>query len=136
MRSRMRLQQQNKRNSKSNRLVVSESTPSAFHTTVRRRLSNRGLGWTDLKVCAIILRRPVFKRNSSMVTSLPVHLQNAGRRSRQGCTYCNVGLQCGLSEDHIVLQESEALEGMQSSRGRALVSHHSLHLAFRLCQRE
>lgn len=49
--------------------------------------------------------------------SLPVHFQNAGRYSRQGRTYCDVGLQCGLGESHIVLQKPKALKGMQCSCG-------------------
>ena len=51
-----------------------------------------------------------------MDLSLPIHLQNAGRCPREGCTHSDVGLQSGLSEDHATLQESEAHQGMYFSR--------------------
>ena len=57
-------------------------------------------------------QQPAWERILPMILSLSVHLQNARRHSRQGCTYCNVGLQCGIGEDHGVFQEPEAHEGM------------------------
>ena len=80
------------------------------------------------------LRRPVWKRSLSKVLSLSVHLQNAERCSRQGCTYRDVGLQCRFGEDHGVLQEPEAHEGMHSLAGSYGVP--CLHLVPRQCQRK
>ena len=75
------------------------------------------------------LGKKIDEGSSFMVISLPVHLQNAGRCSREGCTHCDVGLQCRLSENHVVLQESEAHEGMQISCGPLLViTAYSSHL--------
>ena len=58
-------------------------------------------------------KQAVWNRSLPSVLSLSVHLQNARRSSRQGCTHRDVGLQRGFSEDHGILQESEAHKGMQ-----------------------
>ncbi len=77
-------------------------------------------------------KQPAWKRSSSMALSLSVHLQNARRCSRQGCTYRDVGLQCGLRENNSILQEPKAHEGTQFSDG--LCSCTSLHPAPRQCR--
>ena len=55
-----------------------------------------------------------WNRSLPSIPSLSVHLQDARRSSRQGCTHRDVGLQRGFGEDHGIFQEFEAHEGMHS----------------------
>ena len=59
-------------------------------------------------------KQTVWNRSLPSVLSLSVYLQDARRSSRQGCTHRDVGLQRGFGEDHGILQEFEAHEGMQN----------------------